>query len=38
MFRKDVTYDDIKSHKKPGPHPLFTKHIFEKTHRGGVVF
>ena len=23
IFRKDVTYDNIKSHKKPGFHPLF---------------
>ena len=34
MFRKDVTYDDIKSHKKPGPHPLF-KNTFLKKHTGG---
>ena len=23
IFRKDVTYDNIKSHKKPVFHPLF---------------
>ena len=27
IFRKDVTYDNIKSHKKPGFHPLFRRHI-----------
>ena len=31
IFRKDVTYDNIKSHKKPGFHPLFRRHIFEKN-------
>ena len=43
IFRKDVTYDNmkfsgkmwlndnIKSHKKPGDHPLFRRYIFRKT-------
>ena len=30
IFMKDVAYDNIKSHKKTGPRPLFRKHIFEK--------
>ena len=30
-FRKGVTYDNIKYHKKPGPHPFSEKHIFGKT-------
>ena len=34
-FRKDVAYDNIKSHKKPGIHYLFSRYIFEKT-TGGV--
>ena len=34
IFRKDVTYDYIKSHKKPGFHPLFRKYIFQKTTGG----
>ena len=33
FFRKDVTYDNIKSHKKQGFHPLFRRCIFEKTTR-----
>ena len=32
---KDVTNDNIKSHKKPGLHPFSEKHIFGKTP-GGV--
>ena len=31
IFRKDVTYDNIKSHKKTGFHPLFSRYIFGKT-------
>ena len=32
-----MTYDDIKSLKKPEFHPLFRKYIFQKTTiRGGV--
>ena len=30
-FRKNVTYDNIKSHKKSEFHPLFRRYIFEKT-------
>ena len=28
LFRKDMTYDNIKSHKKPRLHPLFEIYIF----------
>ena len=35
IFRKDVTYDNIKIKKKTGPHPLFKRYIFGKTG-GGV--
>ena len=31
IFRKDVTYDNIKSHKKPGLHALSRKCISGKT-------
>ena len=31
IFRKDVTYDNIKIHKKTGSHPLFRKYIFRKS-------
>ena len=34
-FRKDVTYDNIKSHAKPGLHPLSRRCIFAKTTGGG---
>ena len=37
IFRKDVTYDNVKSHKKPGFHPLFKKD-FLKNCRGWVKF
>ena len=30
-FRKNLTYDNIKSHKKSGLHPLSRKQILEKT-------
>ena len=31
-----MTYDNIKSHKKPGFHPLFTRWMnFWKSHKGG---
>ena len=30
VFRKDVTYDNIKSHKKSKYHRLFRRYIFEK--------
>ena len=33
-FRKDVTYDNIKSHTKPGLHPLSRRCIFAKTTKG----
>ena len=29
MFRKDMAYDNIKSHKKPGFLPLFRRYICE---------
>ena len=32
---KDMTYDNIKSHQKPGFHPLFRRNIFRKTTKGG---
>ena len=38
IFGKDVTYDNIKSHKKEGFHPFFRRDIFGKTtggERGG---
>ena len=31
IFRKDVTYDNIKSRRKPWFHPPFRKQIFRKT-------
>ena len=31
IFRKDIAYNDIKSHKKPGFLPLFRRYIFGKT-------
>ena len=35
IFRKDVTYDNIKSHKKAGLHPLSDYKIhFWKNYRG----
>ena len=34
-FRKDVTYDNIKSHTKPGLHPLSLEDAFlQKPQRG----
>ena len=35
IFRKNLCYDNIKSHKKPGLYPLFRKYNFGKTTRGG---
>ena len=35
IFRKNVNYDNIKSHKKSEFHPLFRRYIFGKT-TGGV--
>ena len=31
-----MTYDNIKSHKKPGFHPLFRRYIFRKNTEKGV--
>ena len=31
IFRKGVTYDNIKNHKKPVFNPLFRRYIFRKT-------
>ena len=36
IFRKVLAYDNIKSHKKPGIHPLSRKCIFGKTTGEGV--
>ena len=30
-----MAYDNIKSHKKPGFHPLFRRRSFQKTASGG---
>ena len=35
VFMKDVIYDNIKSHKRPGFHRLFRRYIFQKTRRRG---
>ena len=34
-FGKDVTFDNIKSHKKTGFHPLLEDTSFEKPQKGG---
>ena len=34
IFKKDVSKDNIKSHKKPRFHLLFRRHIFRKTTGG----
>ena len=31
FFRKDVTYDNIKSHGKQGFYPRFRRYVFGKT-------
>ena len=31
IFKKDVTYDNIKSHEKPVLHPLSRRYILAKT-------
>ena len=31
VFMKNVTYDNIKSHKEAEVYPLFRKYIFRKT-------
>ena len=36
ILRKDVTYDNIKSYKNPGIHPLFRRYSFGKPQGGGV--
>ena len=33
IFTKDVTYDDVESHQKPGLHPLFRRHFLKKPRR-----
>ena len=35
IFNKDVTYDDIKCHKKTVLQPLSRRYIFGKTIGGG---
>ena len=34
-FRKNADYDNIKSHEKPGFHPVFRRFGFQKTTGGG---
>ena len=37
-FKNDVTYGNIKTHKKTGFHPLIRRYIFGKTTGGfGVI-
>ena len=36
IFGKDLIYDNIKSYKKAGLHPLPRKHIFGKSTGGWV--
>ena len=36
IFSEDVTYDNIKSHKERGFHPLFRRHT-AKNHRWGQI-
>ena len=31
IFRKDMTYDNVKSHKKTGLQLFFEKHVFGKA-------
>ena len=33
-FSRDVSYDNMKSHKKEGLHPLYKKYIFGRTTLG----
>ena len=35
VFRKDVTYGNIKSREKSGFHPLFRRYTFGKATNGG---
>ena len=37
IFKKYVTYNNIKSHKKQGFHPLSRRYIFQKTIGGGQI-
>ena len=37
IFRKDVTHDNIKSHKNPGFYPLFRRYNFKKTTGGSQI-
>ena len=37
IFRKDVTYDNIKCHKKLEFHPLCRRYIFRKTTGEGQI-
>ena len=37
IFRKDVTYDNIKSHKEAGFHSLFRRRTFRKTTGAGQI-
>ena len=37
IFRKDVTYENIQSHKKAGLHLLSRKYMFGKTTGGGQI-
>ena len=34
IFREDVTYHNIKNHKKPGLYPLSKRCIFGKPQKG----
>ena len=36
-FRKEMTYNNTKSHKKPGLHPRSRKNIFGKTTGGSQI-
>ena len=36
IFRKDVPYDNFKSHKKPGFHPIFRRYNFQKSQGGQI--
>ena len=35
IFRKAVSYDNVKSHNKPGLHLLFRRYNFEKKKQWG---
>ena len=37
IFRKDVSYDNIKSHKKPEFHPPFRRYIFQDLRKIGNI-